>query len=146
MIRQQALNVLINQALLDQFAQELGISAGDQPNQNAIFALPYFKLMVNLITKYVELLTANNIDADAFAEGIRQNLINQQLRYSIQGTFDFALESEVKDFAGLMLQSRNVRLASLDIQPFLEKETVSDEELKAFYDQKYLYVYRSSTS
>ena len=43
--------------------------------------------MVNLITKkYVELLTANNIDADAFAEGIRQNLINQQLRYSIQGT------------------------------------------------------------
>ncbi|MEY2344851.1 hypothetical protein I3679_015450 [Proteus mirabilis] len=34
-----------------------------------------------------------------------------------------------------MLQSRNVRLASLDIQPFLEKETVSDEELKAFYDQ-----------
>ncbi|MFS3860473.1 peptidylprolyl isomerase [Proteus mirabilis] len=135
MIRQQALNVLINQALLDQFAQELGISAGDQQIRDAIFALPYFQTDGKFDNKkYVELLTANNIDADAFAEGIRQNLINQQLRYSIQGT-DFALESEVKDFAGLMLQSRNVRLASLDIQPFLEKETASDEELKAFYDQ-----------
>ncbi|MGE9716535.1 SurA N-terminal domain-containing protein, partial [Escherichia coli] len=43
MIRQQALNVLINQALLDQFAQELGISAGDQQIRDAIFALPYFQ-------------------------------------------------------------------------------------------------------
>ncbi len=52
MIRQQALNVLINQALLDQFAQELGISAGDQQIRDAIF-LRYLisKLMVNLITK-----------------------------------------------------------------------------------------------
>lgn len=92
MIRQQALNVLINQALLDQFAQELGISAGDQQIRDAIFALPYFQTDGKFDNKkYVELLTANNIDADAFAEGIRQNLINQQLRYSIQGT-DFALE------------------------------------------------------
>lgn len=135
LIRQQALDLLINQALLDQFAQELGISAGDQQIRDAIFALPYFQTNGKFDNKkYVDLLTANRIDADAFAEGIRQNLISQQLRYSIQGT-DFALESEVKDFAGLMLQSRNARLATLDIQPFLEKQTVTDEEIKAFYDQ-----------
>ncbi|WP_109399289.1 peptidylprolyl isomerase [Proteus sp. TJ1640] len=135
LIRQQALDLLINQALLDQFAQKLGISAGDQQIRDAIFALPYFQTNGKFDNKkYVDLLKGNNIDADAFAEGIRQNLINQQLKFSIQGT-DFALDSEVKEFAGLMLQSRNVRLASLDIQPFLEKETASDEEVKAFYEQ-----------
>lgn len=135
LIRQQALDLLINQALLDQFAQNLGISAGDQQIRDAIFALPYFQIDGKFDNKkYVDLLKGNNIDADAFAEGIRQNLINQQLKFSIQGT-DFALDSEVKEFAGLMLQSRNVRLASLDIQPFLEKETASDEEVKAFYEQ-----------
>ncbi|WP_311750367.1 peptidylprolyl isomerase [Proteus columbae] len=135
LIRQQALDLLINQALLDQFAQNLGISAGDQQIRDAIFALPYFQTDGKFDNKkYVDLLKGNNIDADAFAEGIRQNLINQQLKFSIQGT-DFALDSEVKEFAGLMLQSRNVRLASLDIQPFLEKETASDEEVKAFYEQ-----------
>lgn len=51
MIRQQALNVLINQALLDQFAQELGISAGDQQIRDAILRYLISKLMVNLITK-----------------------------------------------------------------------------------------------
>ncbi|CRL62389.1 peptidyl-prolyl cis-trans isomerase (rotamase D) [Proteus vulgaris] len=135
LIRQQSLDLLINQALLDQFAQNLGISAGDQQIRDAIFALPYFQTNGKFDNKkYVDLLKGNNIDADAFAEGIRQNLINQQLRFSIQST-DFALESEVKEFAGLMLQSRNVRLASLDIQPFLEKETASDDEVKAFYEQ-----------
>lgn len=135
LIRQQALDLLINQALLDQFAQNLGISAGDQQIRDAIFALPYFQTDGKFDNKkYVDLLKGNNIDADAFAEGIRQNLINQQLKFSIQGT-DFALDSEVKEFAGLMLQSRNVRLASLDIQPFLEKQTASDEEVKAFYEQ-----------
>lgn len=135
LIRQQALDLLINQALLDQFAQNLGISAGDQQIRDAIFALPYFQTDGKFDNKkYVDLLKGNNIDADAFAEGIRQNLINQQLKFSIQGT-DFALDSEVKEFAGLMLQSRNVRLVSLDIQPFLEKETASDEEVKAFYEQ-----------
>lgn len=135
LIRQQSLDLLINQALLDQFAQNLGISAGDQQIRDAIFALPYFQTDGKFDNKkYVDLLKGNNIDADAFAEGIRQNLINQQVRFSIQGT-DFALDSEVKEFAGLMLQSRNVRLASLDIQPFLEKETASDDEVKAFYEQ-----------
>lgn len=135
LIRQQSLDLLINQALLDQFAQELGISAGDQQIRDAIFALPYFQTDGKFDNKkYVDLLKSNHIDADAFAEGIRQNLINQQLKYSIQGT-DFALASEVNSFAGLMLQSRNVRLATLDIQSFLEKQTVTDEEIKAFYEQ-----------
>ncbi|OAT25584.1 peptidylprolyl isomerase [Proteus myxofaciens] len=135
LIRQQALDMLINQALLNQFALNLGISAGDQQIRDAIFALPYFQTNGKFDNKkYVDLLTSNHIDADAFAENIRQNLINQQLQYSIQGT-DFALESEVKSFADLMLQTRNVRLATLDIQSFLEKETASDEEVKAFYDQ-----------
>ncbi|MEQ4922768.1 peptidylprolyl isomerase [Proteus hauseri] len=135
LIRQQSLDLLINQALLDQFAQELGISAGDQQIRDAIFALPYFQTDGKFDNKkYVDLLKSNNIDADAFAEGIRQNLVNQQLRYSIQGT-DFALASEVNSFAGLMLQSRNVRLATLDIQSFLEKQAATDEEIKAFYDQ-----------
>lgn len=135
MIRQQALDMLINQALLDQFAQQLGLSAGDQQIREAIFALPYFQTSGKFDSKkYIEILRANNIDADAFAEGIRQNLINQQLSYSIQGT-DFALKSEVSEFASLMLQSRNVRLAELEIQPFLAKETASDEEIKAFYQK-----------
>lgn len=49
-LRQQVLNRLIDEALLDQYARELKLGISDEQVKQAIFATPAFGLMANLIT------------------------------------------------------------------------------------------------
>lgn len=49
-LRQQVLNRLIDEALLDQYSRELNLNISDDQVKQAIFATPAFRWTVNLIT------------------------------------------------------------------------------------------------
>ncbi|VTN14526.1 Peptidyl-prolyl cis-trans isomerase D [Raoultella terrigena] len=49
-MRQQVLNRLIDESLLDQYARELGLSVSDAQVKQAIFQTQPSRLTVNLIT------------------------------------------------------------------------------------------------
>lgn len=49
-LRQQVLNRLIDEALLDQYSRELNLNISDDQVKQAIFATPAFGWTVNLIT------------------------------------------------------------------------------------------------
>ncbi|MDR2989540.1 MAG: SurA N-terminal domain-containing protein, partial [Providencia alcalifaciens] len=94
-LRTQALNNLINNQLINQYANELQLSASDQQIEQAIFAMQVFQTNGNFDSeKYREILKRYNINADDFAAQIRQDLVRAQLGKSFTGT-EFALPSEV---------------------------------------------------
>lgn len=132
-LRTQALNNLINNQLINQYANELQLSASDQQIEQAIFAMQVFQTNGNFDSeKYREILKRYNINADDFAAQIRQDLVRAQLGKSFTGT-EFALPSEVKAYAELFMQEREVRTASLSLAALEAKQTVSEDELKAYY-------------
>ncbi|MBP6123270.1 MULTISPECIES: peptidylprolyl isomerase [Providencia] len=134
MLRRQALDNLINNQLINQYANELSLSASDKQIEQAIFAMPVFQTNGTFDSdKYRQLLSQYNINADDFAAQIRQDLTRAQLAKSFTGT-DFALPSEVKAYAELFMQERDIRTAILPLAQVQAKQTVTDDELKAYYD------------
>ncbi|WP_369309987.1 peptidylprolyl isomerase [Providencia rettgeri] len=134
LLRRQALDNLINNELINQYANELNLSASDKQIEQAIFAMPIFQTDGRFDgDKYREILSRYNINADSFAAQIRQDLTRAQLGKSFTGT-DFALPSEVKAYAELFMQERAIRTATLSLADVQAKQTVSEEELKAYYD------------
>nr|WP_275070182.1 SurA N-terminal domain-containing protein [Providencia sp. G1(2023)] len=134
MLRRQALDNLINNELINQYANELNLSASDQQIEQSIFSMQIFQTDGRFDSeKYREILQRYNINADSFAAQIRQDLTRAQLGKTFTGT-DFALPSEVKAYAQLYMQEREIRTATLPLADVQGKQTVSDDELKAYYD------------
>ncbi|MGG4608139.1 peptidylprolyl isomerase [Providencia sp. Me31A] len=134
MLRRQALDNLINNELINQYANELNLSASDQQIEQYIFSMPVFQTDGRFDSdKYREILNRYNINADNFAAQIRQDLTRAQLGKTFTGT-DFALPSEVKAYAQLFMQEREIRTATLSLADLQAKQTATEEELKAYYD------------
>ncbi|EKN4698658.1 peptidylprolyl isomerase [Yersinia ruckeri] len=134
-LRQQILGQLINNMLLDQYAKQLGLSASDEQVKDSIRQLPYFQTDNKFDNnKYLELVNRMGYTPDQFAQIQRQQLINQQLLQAFSET-GFALPAEAQAMSELILQQREVRLATLDLKALQAKQTVTDEELKAYYEQ-----------
>ncbi len=75
LLRRQALDNLINNELINQYANELQLSASDQQIEQYIFSMPVFQTDGRFDSeKYREILSRNNINADSLAAQIRQDL------------------------------------------------------------------------
>ncbi|WP_411704616.1 peptidylprolyl isomerase [Edaphovirga cremea] len=134
-MRQQVLNQLIDVALLDQYARKLGISISDEQVKQAIFKTPAFQTNNQFDNeKYLNSVRANGYTPDAYAQLLRRQMISQQLNQAFAGS-DFVLPAEVQNIADLVLQERDIRLATFDTDALAAKQQVTDDELKAYYDQ-----------
>ncbi|MBC3211694.1 MULTISPECIES: peptidylprolyl isomerase [Serratia] len=134
-MRQQVLSQLIDKSLLDQYAKTLGLSASDDQVKEAIRQESYFQTDGKFDNaKYLDLITRSGFSADQYAQYTRQRLINQQMIQGFGGS-DIVPPSEAESMVALVLQEREVRLATIDLNAMMAKQTVTDEELKAFFEQ-----------
>ena len=134
-LRQQVLAQMIDKVLLDQFAKTLSLGVSDDQIKDAIRKEAYFQTDGQFDNaKYLDLIARSGFSADAYAQFMRQQLVNQQLIAAF-GNSDFILPTESQAMVALMLQERDVRLATIDLKALQAKQTVSDDELAAYYEQ-----------
>lgn len=134
-LRRQTLSQLIDNMLLDQYAEKLGLSISDDQVKDAIRKAPYFQTNGQFDNaKYLDLITRMGYSADNYAQSMRQQLVNQQVIQAF-GHSGFVLPAESDAMAALMLQERDVRLATIDLKALQAKQSVSDDELSAYYEQ-----------
>ncbi|POU73687.1 peptidylprolyl isomerase [Leclercia sp. LSNIH6] len=134
-LRQQTLNRLIDEALLDQYASELGLSISDDQVKNAIFATPAFQNNGKFDnTRYTAIVNQMGMTPDQYAQALRNQLTTQQLINAVVGT-DFMLKGEADELATLVAQQRIVREATFDVNALAAKQQASDEEVKSYYEQ-----------
>ncbi|MDX7987945.1 peptidylprolyl isomerase [Xenorhabdus sp. 12] len=136
-IRRQSLDRLINSTLIEQYANKLNLSASDEQVAAGIRNLPFLQTDGKFDNKkyqdYLDSLARSNISPDIFAEQVRKDLINRQLMQALLGS-EIALPAEIKQEVKLALQERTVRFATLELKSIEAKQTVTDEELKNYYD------------
>ena len=134
-MRRQVLSQLIDNMLLDQYAKKLGLAVSDDQIKDAIRKAPYFQTNGQFDNaKYLDLIGRMGYTADNFAQSMRQQLVNQQLIQAF-GESGFVLPSESQAMAALVLQERDVRMATIDLKALQAKQSAGDDELKAYYDQ-----------
>lgn len=134
-MRQQVLDRLIDEALLDQYARHLGLGISDEQVKNAIFATKAFQNNGTFDnTRYNALVNQMGMTADQYAQALRNQMVSQQLINAIAGT-DFMLKGETDELATLVAQQRVVREATIDVKALAAKQTVTDQEITSYYEQ-----------
>lgn len=134
-LRQQVLNRLIDEALLDQYSRELKLGISDEQVKQAIFATPAFQADGRFDNnRYNAIVNQMGMTADQYAQALRNQLTTQQLINGVAGT-DFMLKGETDELAALVSQQRVVREAAIDVNALAAKQQVTDQEVSSYYDQ-----------
>ncbi|OOE59894.1 peptidylprolyl isomerase [Salinivibrio sp. ML323] len=131
--RQNILDRMINDLLLEQAASDLGLRVSDAQVKAAIREMPQFRQGGQFNNdRYQAALRQTGMSADEFANYMRTDLMRQQLVNGLQSS-GFVLPSELESLYRLEAQSRQVRTITLPVDDFAEQVTLTDDELEAYY-------------
>ncbi|EHG7612405.1 peptidylprolyl isomerase [Citrobacter sedlakii] len=134
-LRQQTLNRLIDEALLDQYARELKLGISDEQVKQAIFTTPAFQVDGKFDNnRYNAIINQMGMTADQYAQALRNQLTTQQLISGVAGT-DFMLKGETDELAALVAQQRVVREATIDVNALAAKQQVTEQDVSSYYEQ-----------
>ncbi|WP_226568748.1 peptidylprolyl isomerase [Mangrovibacter yixingensis] len=134
-MRQQILQRLIDEALIDQYAKHLGLSISDDQIKQNIFNTQAFQNNGKFDNNRFNTVLANaRYTPERYAEILRHQLTTQQLIDAVEGT-GFILPGEENRLAALVSQKRVVREATIDVKALAEKQTAPEDAVKAYYDQ-----------
>ncbi len=132
--RKSVLDRMINEVLLDQQAEALGLRISDKQILTMIHEMPQFQLNGKFDQEtYLGSLRRSGYSPDSFAEYMRRELLRQQLLNALQAS-EFALPGEVQDAGKLFTQTRDIRTITIDLAEFAKNVELTDEEIQDFYD------------
>lgn len=132
--RRNVLDRMVNQLLLDEYADELNIQVSDEQIKQAIRDIPAFSsngIFNN--EQYLAALRRSGLTTNQFAQYIRQDLARDYLVKALQSS-EFVLDNELTSYYKLQEQMRTVRTLTLPLIDFTAKTKITDEQKKAYYD------------
>ncbi len=131
--RKSVLDRMINDVLLDQQAEALGLRISDAQVSSMILDMPQFQSNGQFDQDiYQASLRRAGFSPDSFAEYMRRELVREQLLNALQ-TSEFTLPGEVQAESKLFTQTRDVRTITIDLNEFAKKVDLTDEEIQDYY-------------
>ncbi|HEX7130099.1 MAG TPA: SurA N-terminal domain-containing protein [Rhodanobacteraceae bacterium] len=131
-VKRAALDRLINQQLLLNLNEKLGVVVPDSEVRAQIAQVPQFQVDGRFNPDaYLATLSASGKTPQQYQDEVRSDLAPSQLAAPIANTA-FATEAEVDAYLGLRLQTRDFRYFELP-QPPAPDTKVSDAEIAAWY-------------
>ena len=133
-IKQQALDQVVNQALLRQEAENNGYRASNQEVYDTIANIPAFQKEGQFDPKTYELLLqSQRRSKNSFETEIRTSITNQQFAQAISKAAFLPVE-QVSRYQGLQNQQRDVETYTLKKADYESQVEVPAEEIKTQYD------------
>ncbi len=131
--RKNILDQMINDVLIEQYAESMGMRISDEQIRQIILGMNEFQKDGKFDQDiYQATLRRAGFTADAFAGYLRHDLLRNQVMNALQGS-EFTLAGETDEISKLIAQERVIREITLDIKAFADEVTVTDEELNAYY-------------
>jgi peptidyl-prolyl cis-trans isomerase D len=134
-IRKSVLDNLVNQELLSQHAQKVGFLLSDATINRLIAEQPAFQENGKFDEqRYKTLLSQNGLDPLTYPSALRKQLMTTLLNTSLTQS-SFATNYEVDHASMLQKQRRDIHSAIIPSAKFLANVSVSDAEVKKFYEE-----------
>ncbi|MDW6003653.1 peptidylprolyl isomerase [Vibrio mangrovi] len=131
--RRSVLDKMVNDVLLEQHAESLGLRISDEQVRQAIVDMPQFQSDGKFDQEiYQSALRRAGFTPDSFAGFLRSDLLRNQLLTAVQSS-DFTLDGEVNAQAALFSQKREIRSITLATDDYAKKVQLSDDDLNAYY-------------
>ncbi|PFG45926.1 peptidyl-prolyl cis-trans isomerase D [Vibrio sp. ES.051] len=131
--RKSVLDRMINDVLLDQQAEALGLRISDTQVRSMILEMPQFQSNGQFDQDiYQASLRRAGFSPDTFAEYMRRELVREQLLNALQ-TSEFTLPGEVQAEGKLFTQTRDIRTVTIDLAEFAKNIELTEEEIQEYY-------------
>ncbi|NOH67881.1 peptidylprolyl isomerase [Vibrio rotiferianus] len=131
--RKSVLDRMINDVLLDQQAESLGLRISDAQIRTMILELPQFQSNGKFDQDvYQASLRRAGYSPDSFAEYMRSQLVREQLLNALQLS-EFTLPGEVQAEGKLFTQTRDIRTITINLDDFAKHVELTDEEIQDYY-------------
>lgn len=125
---------LIRQQLLQEKAAQLRLAVPDSVLRDAIAAIPAFQVDGKFDAKrYQELLASQQMSPAEFESKLKQDLVLRQLMDGLVQT-GFVSNAQMQRLNALMGEKREIRVAKLAPDQYLAQASVSEAEIKKYYD------------
>ncbi|MGV2990174.1 peptidylprolyl isomerase [Vibrio sp. E150_011] len=132
--RKSVLDRMINDVLLEQHAESLGLRIGDAQIRQMILEMPQFQSDGKFDQDiYQATLRRAGFSADSFAEYLRTDIVRNQLLSALQGS-EFTLPSEIELQSQLLTQTRDIKTLTLSLADFSKQASLTEEEIQQYYD------------
>ena len=134
-VRQQVLDGVVNQRLLQVTAQDLKLTTPDAQISKVIVEIPDFQDSGKFsLTKYDEVLKLNGLNRASYEQRLRGDLAQQPLQ-DVLGRTNFASAAQAGLYQKLTEQAREIQVATIDPTAFLAQAKVDDAQVKAEYEK-----------
>lgn len=134
-LREQVLQDLIQRSAIDQQMQQEGFGMSDELLAQVIQSQQMFQDKgVFSVQRYDEVLKNNGFTKERFEQAQRQFMLRNQLEGMVTAS-ELIGARELKGLAGLESQEREIGYLRVDHRPFLTKVSVSDAQIKDYYEQ-----------
>ena len=134
-VRQQVLDGVVNQRLLQVTAQDMKLTAPDAQLRKVILEIPDFQDAGKFSeTKYDEVLKLNGLSRMSYEQRLRGDLAQQPMQ-DVLGRTNFASAAQTGLFQKLTEQAREIQVATVDPAAFMALAKVDDAQVKAEYDK-----------
>ncbi len=134
-LKEQALNRLIEEALLMQAAERQGIRVSDAELQEQIRSYPFFQEEGHFSERrYQQVLTRARLNPPDFEAQERQRLLMQKIIQSIT-SFAKVSDGELQEFFRMGRETMEVRYVALSPERFLAAQKPGDAEIGKYYQE-----------
>jgi len=133
LLRQASLDALVDRTLLLQGAKEAGMGFSDASLDQLILQTPAFQVDGKFnAARFDQILQQQGMGRMEFRERLKQDVLVSQLQASLAAS-NFVTDAELENFVRLDKQTRD--FASQTIHIDTKSIDISDDELKAYYDE-----------
>lgn len=134
-IKQEVLQGLITQEVMNQVIHEEGYKASDKQVFEKIKKYEAFQEGGTFSPKrYKEVLSQQGMNGEAFENDLSRDIATQQIRTAIS-TSAFLTEKEKQVLATLENQKRDIGYFNISVKPYRKLANVSDEDIKSNYEK-----------
>lgn len=131
--RRSILDNLINDVLLEQYAESLNLKVSDAQIETMILGMSEFQVGGKFDLKtYQAALRRIGYKPEYFAHLLRQDALRNQISTALEGS-EFVLKGEVQTLGQLVSQTRTIRSIPLSLTQFVEKIKPTDGEIQSYY-------------
>ncbi|WP_395340916.1 SurA N-terminal domain-containing protein [Ningiella sp. W23] len=132
--RQGVLDRLINEELIAQKADALGLRVGDEQIKQAITALPEFQIAGQFSNDaYNAAIQRAGFTPSEFAEYMRTQMTRQQLVQALNGS-SFNVSTLVSNILSLRAQQRDISIIEVPSSSYLPEIELNEEEIVQYYN------------
>jgi peptidyl-prolyl cis-trans isomerase D len=134
-LRQEVLNILINQKLQAQLTQDLKFEVSDDQVLKTLTEVPAFQLNGKFDQDmYLNLLSANGFNHQSFIESQKAQAALTQMQSGLVNSA-FVDDKSVARYASLDAQQRKVAYRTLSAADYLASVAPSADDLQTYYDE-----------